>query len=186
MIGRWRQWFLFLWWPTRKKKEKCWGYVFPCVERARVGGFQEESVGNIKSQSLKNHWREWLSSNSSPQTVERPSRQTISLWPFVWDQWKIHSSHLIMSDKPEVKTAQFIMCWPIPVVHLSPLQATELKGCYTLLLWDEDSKLLKSWACMWINILRLTASFTSKRNCICFSSCVFESCCSEERFKEKI
>lgn len=37
----------------------------------------------------------------------------------VCDQWKIHLSHLIMSHRPNTKTVQFIMCWPLPITHLS-------------------------------------------------------------------
>ena len=72
----------------------------PSVESVRVVGFrpsevskEEASIGNIKSPSLNNHRREWLSGNSSAQTEESLLRQTISLWPIVWDQWKINLSH---------------------------------------------------------------------------------------------
>lgn len=82
--------FFFLVMTHKSAEDTC----LSSVERVRVVGFQEASIGNIKSQSVNKRWREWLNSNSSAQTESSPLRQTISVWPVVWDQWKIHLSHL--------------------------------------------------------------------------------------------
>lgn len=94
--GHWPLFFSF----SCNDPQKCWGYMSLQCGESESGrfsskwGFKEASIGNIKSQSLNNHWHEWLSANSSSPTEESLSRQTICLWPIVWDQWKINLSHL--------------------------------------------------------------------------------------------
>ena len=100
--GHWHRWCAFLFFfpllvMTHKSAEET---RLSSAERVRVVGFRpsevskkEASIDNIKSPSLNNHRREWLSGSSSPQTEESLLRQTISLWPIVWDQWKINLSH---------------------------------------------------------------------------------------------
>ncbi len=87
----WHQWSFFFF--SSADPLKCWGYMSLQCGESESGrfpskwGFQETSIGNIKSQSLNNHWREWLNGNSSTQTEQS---LLISLWPIVWDQWKIN------------------------------------------------------------------------------------------------
>lgn len=127
-----------MWWKDTVPTEVLRIHVSPSMgnDSGRLPSewsFKEVCIGSIEPKSMNNRWHEWLSA-----TIHL--RQKRACWgkrSVCGLLSKINEKCIylifIMSGKPNVKTVQFIMCWPLNGVHFSLLQTGESGRCYTLL-----------------------------------------------------